>query len=457
MNDVRKYWICIDFAEAYGNLGEEAMLLNAIDRLEANFGNCEFILPAEPGYPLPNLPSSVKVVESPRKYFLNLARIVHKVYRILDCIPLVRRCLLLNSNRNMSLWRNVDRIAKWILPLLLRLPTPTARVVRMMQECDMFYGVGSGSFNDYNVSYYVYRTWLYRMLKNKVKLSVLSSHGFGPNEDKWANMKMKEGFQALDIMSFRDCQYSEQLVDDMQLTNTIYATVCDEAFSLVASDSTEVELYLQEARLPKHSTFIAFHYRGSDCLRKTEDTYPKVASLLDRLCEVSPHYIMFLPMSYHQHSTHDVDCGQAICRLMRHPERFLQAPLCKNVRTIKGAVGRAHYAIALSYHINVFALSQGRPAIFIYTGDYYRYKVDGLLGFYGDQSRAFDLQKSSPEDVVASAMHIDSNYDSEIGRISKISEQILSTNDWHLRQARARLDAILASAALNSTESILCR
>ena len=60
---------------------------------------------------------------------------------------------------------------------------------------------------------------------------------------------------------------------------------------------------------------------------------------------------------------------------------------------LKGVLGSAHAAIGMSYHFCTFALSQGVPAISLYTGDYYRQKAIGLSSFWGDERLALAIEE----------------------------------------------------------------
>jgi polysaccharide pyruvyl transferase WcaK-like protein len=144
-------------------------------------------------------------------------------------------------------------------------------------------------------------------------------------------------------------------------------------------------------------------------------------------------------MSYGKHSGNDVRCGEEIAEYMLHRERFHIAPLTKDIAIIKAAIGMARFTLGLSYHVHVFGLSQGKPAIILYTGQYYQYKSDGLVGFYGDPIIALDLAKATDREIFVAIEQIDCNYESALKAVEKGNRYIRKNNDWMLKRLASRL------------------
>lgn len=434
--------IYLDHGEAYGNLGDEAMLITAIDRLNEYLGDCTFVIPIQDGRPLPDLNANIKLVKPPRWIFRVAGRLVRAFFHLVTYIPYVNRFVPSEKEEFGALvWRSVDRILNLLMPILLVLPNKVSRTISVLKTCDVFYGVGAASLNDYNLRDIVYRAWLYNAVKPWVKVSVVSSQGLGPFTIEWSRTKMKEAFENVDILSFRDCHYSKSIVEELQPCNVKYSIVGDEAFSLAVNDEEKSAKLLRESGLEDERTFIAFHFRTTDYTKDTNFLIPKVAALLDELCEVVPHYLVFFPMSYHTHSRCDQQCGKAIKESMLQPDRLLLTPLCKDPRTVKGAIGEAAYSLGLSYHVHVFALSQGKPAIILYTGEYYRYKSEGLIDFYGEPCKALDLEQISVEEFLRTIRELENDYDSALKNIAAVNEHIRDINDWHLREMVSMLES----------------
>lgn len=432
--------VYLDHGEAYGNLGDEAMLISAVDRLGKYLGDCRFVIPIQDGMPLPNLDANVELVKPLRWIFRVTGRLVRVFFHLVTYIPYANSFVPLEKEEFDALvWRSVDRILNLLMPILLVLPNKVSKTISLLKTCDIFYGVGAASLNDYNLRDIVYRAWLYKAVKPWVKVSVVSSQGLGPFTIEWSRTKMKEALENLDILSFRDCHYSESIVEELQPCNVKYSIVGDEAFSLSVDDEEKSAKLLRESGLEDGRTFIAFHFRTTDYTKDTNFLVPKVAALLDELCKNVPHFLVFFPMSYHTHSRYDEQCGKAIKESMLQPDRLLLAPLCKDPRTVKGAIGKAVYSLGLSYHVHVFALSQDKPAIILYTGEYYKYKAEGLIGFYGEPCNALDLEQTSAEEFLGAIQELEDSYEATLKNIATVNEYIRDINDWHLREMKSMI------------------
>ena len=67
---------------------------------------------------------------------------------------------------------------------------------------------------------------------------------------------------------------------------------------------------------------------------------------------------------------------------------------------IKGIIKKCEFAIGMSYHFNVFALSCGKPSAAVYTDEYYRIKNLGLYEAWGSKDAVFKIPETSPEIIV---------------------------------------------------------
>ena len=430
--------VCLDYGEAYGNLGEEAMLMSAIDRLTNLLGECKYVIPVDWRQPLPKLPSNTILVSKPRIVLRVVGRIVRCLLRISAYLPVVGRPLRHEGAAfEVLVWKTACPVFCGLMRLLTWLPGPIAHSIHAIRTCDIFYSVGSGAFNDYNLPYFIYRSWLYRIVRPSTKVSVVSSHGLGPLNLAWAQAKTKECFSNVDILSFRDCCFSEAIIKNLGISLPKCHVVGDETFSL-RFNLNEANALLSAIGIQNGESFIAFHFRATDCTKKMDFLYPKIAHIMDRICETVPHRLVFFPMSYH--TWNDQECGQAIRKHMTKPGRLLLAPLSKNARAVKGAIGRAAYSLGLSYHVHVFALSQGKPAIVLYTGEFYRLKSTGLIDFYGEPCKAIDVETVDTEDIIKAVEELEQNYGEAIEKIAKVNCRIQQMNDWHLREMKAMLD-----------------
>ncbi len=432
----KKLRIYVDHGEAYGNLGDEAMLLNALLRLDKYLGPCEFVLPYVPSNPLPQGLSKVIKVPSPYKELIKWGNIFDLPFAIIRKMPLLSNLHIFDYATSLIL------ASKWLnlrLYLLNSGLPPTSSndlksFLSLIKTCDIFYGVGAADFNDFWLTGVIYKCWLYTFAKSYVKIIAISSQGIGPLKTEWAQKMMRKAFSNVDLLSFRDHSVSQSIVEREKPENVIYKIVGDEALTLPTGNEQAIEKLLHDSGLPDGASYIATHFRSSDYTQDTTHMAARLAEILDIIAESVPHYFIFFPMSYHEHSGRDKDYGSLIKSLMSHRERLLIAPLCKDVCIVKGAVGKAKYSLGLSYHIHVFSLSQGHPAIILFSGSYYKYKSEGLIEFYGSPNIAIDLQDCGNDKIIESVKKIENDYNTVCAKIFNVNEKIIEDNDWMLRE-----------------------
>jgi polysaccharide pyruvyl transferase WcaK-like protein len=439
----------VDHGEAYGNQGDEAMLLNALERLARYLGPCEFILPGEPGKPLPAQLPKVETVLPPHGEFARWSRQFDRFLGLCRRLPLLGR--LVREPQNTTVWKMAAlwfdvRISLWRCGVLKSPGEGLQPFLEALKDCDLFYGVGAADFNDFWLQGVIYKSWLYTLVSHYVRVSAVSAQGIGPLETKWARRRMAKAFSCLDLLSFRDFSLSQEIVEAENINQVRYQIVGDEALTLPTGNQEAIEALLRSSGLPAGESFIAVHFRTTDYTQDTSFLEAQIAALLDHIAEIVPHFFVFFPMSHHLHSGIDVDYGAAIKHNMKRKERFCVAPFHADVRVIKGAVGLARYSMGLSYHVHVFSFSQGHPAIILFTGDYYRYKSEGLVSFYGKPSVAFDLAKTGNDRILAAIQELEDDYPVACKHIERVNEQqLFRVNDWTLREIAAMMQKRCAS------------
>ena len=205
--------------------------------------------------------------------------------------------------------------------------------------------------------------------------------------------------------------------------------VFDEAFTLAPGTPAAVNEYMEACGVPDGAPFLAIHFRSTDYTRETTLLLPRISNLLDEIIDAHGHYLVFFPMSYHTHSRMDEDYGNTIRAKMRRSERMLVAPLSRDVTLVKGAVARAQYSLGLSYHLHIFSLSSGHPALILYTGEYYKCKSEGLVEFYGPPNRAIDLAKVSDSRILQHVSRVEDNYANTCSAVASVNQELLRQND----------------------------
>lgn len=424
--------IFIDHGEAYGNLGDEAMLLNALRRLERHLGPVRFVVAREGRRPMPSL--SAFDIEETTSPYMSFVRICDN-----PRLPLwVRVRAKLSGKTGLS--RKVfeaDLLAK--SGRLAAADQDFRAFDQALRSCHAFYGVGAADFNDFNSRGAAFKTWVYRMARRSVPVVAVGSQGFGPVENKELLAAMREGFGALDLLSFRDCGFSAACTESLDVVGCECKIVGDEAFSLPPANSIVRDDALREAGLEPGEAFVAVHWRATDYTQDTRKFLASLADACDVVVRATAAKVLFVPMSYDVHSGDDQALFLELRGHMRNSSQLALLPLQRDVRVIKAVIGAALFTIGLSYHVHVFGLSQGRPALILYTGDYYRYKSDGLVGFYGAPSMAIDLERAAKELVAQAVEQIAAGAAGARDSIEQVNTRIREVNDWTIQKMAERI------------------
>jgi polysaccharide pyruvyl transferase WcaK-like protein len=427
--------VFVDHGEAYGNLGDEAMLVQALERVERRFGPCSFVLPRAGDAPLPPSLPALEAVSPPlRTLGIRTDAIARRLGR-LSLRPERISVLRLAAAQLLA-------EAAWSQRLGRRPSAELAALLDTLAGCDVFYGVGAADFSDHWLEGVIYKSWLYRLAAGVVPIVAVSSQGLGPLEIPWARRAAARGFRAVDLLSFRDVSASADLVRAMGI-RTPTAVTGDEAWGLAADDEAGRALAVSAGVAPDEQ-YVAVHFRATDYTRDTRHLASRLAGLLDRLAEVVPYRYLFVPMSYAVHSGDDAAYAAEIRGRMARPEALAIADTPRDVRAAKGLVAGARFSLGLSYHVHVFALSQGLPALVLYTGGYYRAKSDGLVGFFdAAAARAFDLEVAPDETVIDAVAAVDRGYERARCLASEGAAAVAAVNDWLLD----RMEELLAAGS----------
>ncbi len=430
--------VFVDHGEAYGNLGDEAMLLSALRRLEQHLGPCTFVIPREGTRPIPALQGyDVREVPSAFAFFLASRDAREQLER-----ALARR---LRSPRSLSLGAWVTHARRRAALLRLGLPVADAGLREMLAQlrgCELFYGVGAADFNDFNAFGAAYKCWLYELAAAHAGTTAISAQGFGPLDDPELGGLMRRALDRVDLLSFRDCAFSAAFTHGLGPLGCATRIVADEALALPAAAAARVHAYLGEAGIAPGQPFLAVHWRSTDYTQETAPLFPRVAALFESASRATGLPAVFFPMSYDVHSRHDDECCAALRAHMTEAARLRLAPVTHDVGLIKGAIGLAQLTLGLSYHVHVFGLSQGVPAVIAYSGDYYRYKSDGLAGFYAPPVAAVDIGAEGGMRAALDAVAaIAGDRDRVAAAVRLRSDALLADNDWTLREAAKLVEA----------------
>lgn len=430
-------YIYIDHWEDYESVGDQAMLLNALRRLEFYLGPCQFVGPLSAEkkgqFHYPNLTT----VATPHLEILRTATSLKTMYAK---VPSSWRPKM-PSTTFLDLAVFIFDLKYFLYSLGIHFVFRDAfkEFLDEIKKCDVFFTSGDCSLSDYWLDGVVLKSWFLRLVRRYVSVSVLSSQGIGPLTIPWARKRLVRALSTLDLLSFRDFSNSKSLVEVEGLRGVLYQIVMDEAFSLPAAPRSDVWKVLQASGVSSAEPFIIVNFRNTDFTQNTDSLLDKIANLLDRVTTVTQKKVVFVPMSSGENYGRDYQAGMRIKRLMKYGEKVMVLEPMADVHLVKGIIGAAAYSIGISYHLHVFSLSQGHPTLIVYTGEYYRAKSDGLIAFYDPPCQAVDFSEASVEQVLAHVLEIENGYTDACARVADVNNEIVKINDWTIQTLKELL------------------
>ncbi len=374
--------IFLDHGEAYGNLGDDAMLIAAHRRILAALGEVEFIVPCRGGGRLPAL-SNTQFIESAR---LAIPEAIGRLKRFhwIGWLGRLRQPYLQE---------------RWVArrERLLSGSSGWQVTTEALSRSDALYAVGCGNMND--IAPHVtllYRSALYRAARHRGVPIITSSQGVGPLRHRWSQ-----------AVASRICACSSHFslraplapIDEGARMDRVgrAPVVGDEAYFLPAAGEAQWARLLQGHGVRPGSPYLVIHYRAADYVGDIGSPLEALAEGLRHLAFDGHH--VFVPMSVRGHSGSDVAVGEKLRTLLGKSVRFANIEPLQDPSLAKALVWRSSGVVALSYHLQVFALSGAIPFVILTQGRYYFPKASGMRLLAGTKTPLLDL--SIPEAATA--------------------------------------------------------
>ena len=433
-----KITIYIDHWEDYQSIGDKAMLLNSLRRLELHLGPCLFVGPLSPKKEDEFYRPSMQTVPAPHLEILRYAGWLKKLYtKLSKLLPSrIRPKVVSKDYLNVSIAFLAFKHVLYSLGVRCVFRESFRSFLEVINNCDIFFTVGDCSLSDYWLDGVILKSWLIKFVRPYVTVSVLSSQGIGPLETHWARRRLIKSLKTLDILSFRDFSYSKNLVNSEGLTEIPNQIVGDEAFSYPVADQTDIKLYLEKEGISDCEPFIIVNFRHTDFTQNTTALLEKAANLLDHVIKITKKKIVFICMSKGDYYGQDYQAGLHIKEIMKHYEQFNLLEPIDDISLVKGVIGTAAYSMGLSYHLHVFSLSQGHPTLILYSGEYYKTKSEGLTAFYTLPIRAVNFKEESIEQTLSYINEIEENYAIACKQDNVENQKILANNDWTIAKLK---------------------
>jgi len=398
--------------EAYGNLGDEAMLLEAVERIRKRLGDVSFVVHRRGDAPLPDI-AEADFVETPSEIVAELADRLRAVRRICDVVD------------------------KWLpnpLPVLVarqladsrRMPQAWRRLLQHIRRCDAVYMVGAANLNDYARYTCVLPKWLVARAAGETGIPVIASAQMvGPIRRPWVRRMICKLIARCESFSIRDGGVSHQQLGLTGRDAEAMPIVGDEAFGLAPAGPQAVGEFLRGGGVSTDRPFGLVQFRSTDYVTGTSGHYRKLADALSR--SKTKRQLVFLPMSNYLHD--DAAVGRAVREMMSCPERLTVLPRPADARMARGVVAAADWVMSLSYHVQVFAIAAGKPLAALSSGPYYALKAEGMRLLLDGQLPVRDLSAATVASLVETIEGLDACAGQAPPAVSDACRRLREVND----------------------------
>ncbi len=269
-----------------------------------------------------------------------------------------------------------------------------------MKDSDAFLLVGGGTFNDH----FKFRSLGYEILIAKAlgKRCFLGAQTIGPINKRRSRYFLKRVLNDT-VITVRDRDLSKNILEDkIKLKQGRILETVDDAFLLPGIKQDEAIKILSRENInikrpTKNFKIIAINPRA---WWKEDGQGSHLKNILTELLKYFAHknyFILFVPMSNsNDKAFQDIHTSQELAT-DAGLDNYGNLGLIKgqySASQLKGIIGLADLAIGISYHFNVFAISQGVPSIGLYQDDYYRLKLLGLYRTLDNEELAVDIRKT---------------------------------------------------------------
>ena len=259
-------------------------------------------------------------------------------------------------------------------------------LIEIMPHMDAFWVVGGGNINDIWIEHTFWKMAIACMFKWQKKKVVFSGQGIGPVEKLSTRIITKMILKNITIMSVRE-KYSYDLLINLNpgILNKVKLVGDDALFNFTFSSDVITNLP------PK---YIVFNMRFSEYSSKDITLLTRCAHLLDTLGECYPDYhFILVPFALNKEDS-DIITAQKILREIKEIQnRIIIVRENISLESIKSVLRKADFAIGVSYHFCLFSLSFGIPTTGLYTNEYYRQKLEGLMNMFDRKNGVFDLRE----------------------------------------------------------------
>ncbi|MCE5278148.1 MAG: polysaccharide pyruvyl transferase family protein [Planctomycetaceae bacterium] len=419
----------------WGNAGDSAQMLCALERLERMIPDAEVVV------------AKVYAVDDTQLYRdrpigIGISPFLHKPLPpiIRSVMALWRRIPLLGRLHSVVMWHVLSsrgRRLVWAAAIARRtgrVPLLNAKgreFVRLIASSDAVYCSGGGNLNDkWLTSELVPRCTLYRVAHALRKPLIVSGQGIGPLKSRKGEALLARSMRWARIIGCRDFSESRDLLLKLGLEQSKPVSLGDDATDLRVSPPQRIREILQaEAVTDDGKPLVAVHVRlhtFPQDFRKHESV-TRYVQTLDAMIEELDCRLLFIPITYARAKAYDQDMGDAFEIFTRLKNRNRCHFICREAYSppdMKGVVAACKLVVAFSYHAWVFGMTSGVPALGLFFGDYFRLKAEGFFAWYDRRQWAINIQSIQKESFLEMIREIMGNYDCHRRHLLDVTQEM---------------------------------
>ena len=148
--------------------------------------------------------------------------------------------------------------------------------------------------------------------------------------------------------------------------------------SATAADTAQLERALRAANAPLRE-FLVFHAREASYVGSANLT--ALATAVDQLAKQAG--LSVLAVAVNNNAPPELELVASLARSRELVAPWSVIDSCHSVELAVGLLARASAVVTHSYHLALWALQAGTPAVLVADSDYYQLKADGLAALAG--------------------------------------------------------------------------
>lgn len=322
----------------------------------------------------------------------------HTLDFMLDEFNLQRCCYLSHCYSRWSKVlhpiKNLAWLSKLIAPLLFTLSTllvfglvflksrlgfrykwrfMEAELASALVDSNILFFCGGGYFNDVGTldsRSNLIMAWLAKYADRKV---VMSGQGLGPFHTRFSVWLLARVIPRIDAISFRDKFGSEALLQKLNISWRGAGAVGDDAMSLPLK-----AIDMQDGDEATNQTVLGVNFRISPFTPNLDQKiaeFSQFVAIAGNELNWEIHFFIF-------ETSRPWEEGLIKQLIASSKIQHYKIHKTEDPREALYLTQNCDVAVGISYHFIVFALKLGIPVFALYTGEYYRGKMEGLLAWY---------------------------------------------------------------------------